>query len=237
MPDFTSRASAVERLDQAAHADAALHTALRHLVGVNRWLGGIRVIRKHLAAHIATGTARMLDVGTGAADIPRHLVRWGASRGRTLRVVAIDRQRQIAKLARDRFPADPPIALAVGDGRYLPFASASFDAAVSSMALHHLDDDAARTFVSELARVARGVVIVNDLERHPVNYVAARILARTVWRRDPYTSHDGPVSVLRSYTRLELLGIGRAAGLCNARVHRHFPYRLALVGHPSVSEP
>jgi 2-polyprenyl-3-methyl-5-hydroxy-6-metoxy-1,4-benzoquinol methylase len=119
------------------------------------------------------------------------------------------------------------------DGMKLPFARNTFDVAMSSMTLHHLDDSHARRFVAELARVAICAVIINDLERHPVNYIGARVLAATVWRKDPYTRHDGPVSVLRSFTSRELHAVGEQAGLQDVRVHRHFPYRLALIGQPS----
>jgi ubiquinone/menaquinone biosynthesis C-methylase UbiE len=151
-------------------------------------------------------------------------------------VFAVDRQRQIARIARDRTRSEPAIRVAVGDGFRLPFPSRSFDAVVSSMTLHHVEDDETAAFVSELGRVARHIVIVNDLERHRINYAGAKVLAHTVWRSDPYTRHDGPLSVRRSFTKWELLSIGRRAGLEDARVHRHFPYRLALVGRPAGAE-
>lgn len=234
VPDFSARARGIERLDERHHREAELRAAVEHLVGVNRWLGGTRVILRHLRGHFPPSGARVLDVGTGAADIPLDVVRWGRARGWQITVFAVDRQSQIARIAKDRCGTDRAVRIAVGDGLVLPFSTDSFDAVVSSMTLHHLDDDAALMFVAELGRVAREVVIVNDLHRHRLNYLGARLLANTVWRHDGYTKHDGPLSVLRSFNERELLHIGRASGLGDPRVYRHFPYRLALVGRPAA---
>ncbi len=232
--DLSSRLSATEYLDAAEHDPAQLDVTLDHLVDVNRWLGGARVVLAHLANWLPTETAvRVLDVGTGAGDIPRAVVRWAAKRGRVVDICAVDLRSVIARQARNRCRAEPSIRVLAADGMALPFACNTFDVAMSSMTLHHLDDSPAHRFVAELARVATRAVIINDLERHPINYIGARVLAATAWRGDPYTRHDGPVSVLRSFTVRELHGVGERAGLRNVRVHRHFPYRLALTGQPS----
>jgi hypothetical protein len=39
---------------------------------------------------------------------------------------------------------------------------------------------------------------------------------------------DGALSILRSFTPEEMLDLARRAGLDNARVERHFPYRVVL---------
>ena len=44
---------------------------------------------------------------------------------------------------------------------------------------------------------------------------------------------DGPLSVKKAFTRLELLQVGKEAGLRSLEVHHHFPFRLTLVGTTS----
>jgi SAM-dependent methyltransferase len=115
----------------------------------------------------------------------------------------------------------------------LPFAAGSFDVALCTLTLHHFPDEAAARLVSELARVSRGLVLVSDLERQPLAYLAAKALSLTWWRRNRLTRSDGPLSVLRSFTAEELGEIGRRSGMQEARVRRHFPFRLILEGRPS----
>ncbi len=233
---FSSRLRATEHLDAAEHEPAQLDVTLDHLAAVNRWLGGTRVVLRHLRQWLPEGgggCSRVLDVGTGAGDIPRAIVGWAAKGRRVVDVHGVDIQVPIAFRARDRCASESSIRVAVADGMRLPFADNTFDVATSSMTLHHLDDSHTHIFVAELSRVSTRAVIINDLERHPINYYGARMLAATVWRTDRYTRHDGPISVLRSFSPRELRRVGEKAGLRNVVVHRHFPYRLALVGQPA----
>lgn len=228
---FDAREDRPEKLDELWHEPSKLAMTLNHLVGVNRWLGGTRVVVGHLSRVLPLDRpVRVLDIGTGSADIPRRIVRWARRRDRRLELVAVDRQRQVAAVARERCATVQEIRVVVGDGRTLPFRDGTADVAVASATLHHLGDEEAVAFLRELARVSRGAVVINDLERHPVNYFGARVLASTVWRRSPY-AEDGPISVRRSFRVDELLELGRTAGLREARVHRHFPYRISLVGY------
>jgi len=136
------------------------------------------------------------------------------------------RSAAVARVARRRSPA----AIVRGDALDLPFRDASVHASISTLTLHHFPEDQAVRLLEEMRRVARHRVVVNDLERHRLNHLSARLLAATLWRGNRLTRHDGPLSVLRSFTADELLALGRRAGLRNPVVHRHVPWRLVLVG-------
>lgn len=231
---FAVRAQEVEYLDEPTLDPVVLGRALRQIERVNRWLGGSRALFRHLRPAFAENRAlSILDIGTGAADIPRLIARRAARLGRRVSIVALDSHPQVARYARSACAGNPSISVTVGVGERLPLRSGAVDVAVSSMTLHHLNDQASIAFVREMARVARRAVIVNDLERHPFNYLGARALASTVWRRNLYTRADGPLSVLKGFRTDELMSIGRQAGLAEPAVHRSFPYRLVLVGRPT----
>jgi ubiquinone/menaquinone biosynthesis C-methylase UbiE len=121
------------------------------------------------------------------------------------------------------------LRLVRADGRSLPFRSGAFDAAFSTLTLHHLSEEGAVEVVREMARVSRGPVVVTDLERSLPAYLGARLLAGTRWRHDDVTRYDGPLSVRRSFTARELRTVAARAKLPGARVVRRFPF-LALVG-------
>jgi ubiquinone/menaquinone biosynthesis C-methylase UbiE len=111
---------------------------------------------------------------------------------------------------------------------HLPFSARSFDYVTASLFLHHFRDDDVVRLLSEFARVARRAVIVNDLVRNLVPYYFIRLTGRLIltnW----ISRNDGPVSVLRGFTRSELTSLAKRAGLSNCRVEREFPYRLSLV--------
>ncbi len=77
---------------------------------------------------------------------------------------------------------------------------------------------------------------MSDLERSWGNWLGAKLLSWTLWARNPLTRHDGPLSVLRSYTRAELAALAAQAGLAHARVYRHLFERLVLTA-PGSAEP
>ena len=67
-------------------------------------------------------------------------------------------------------------------------------------------------FLGEAARLARHGVVVNDLVRSRLNWLGARLLL-ALTTRNRYTRHDGPLSVRRAYTKVELRALLAAAGL------------------------
>lgn len=221
-----------EILDAEAPAPGDLARSLAMVTEVNRRLGGVRSLRRHLGALAGRPDVRLLDVGTGNGDVLRDLLAWGRrGGGRSWTGVGLDlRWAMLALASSGSPPSGTGLRLVRGDALCLPFRDASFDAVVSTLTLHHFRDDDATRLVAEMARVSRGRVVVSDLERSLPAYVGARLLAVTRWRHDPITRNDGPLSVRRSFTAGELAAVGRRAGLPGARVVRHFPFRLVLVG-------
>lgn len=229
MTSLPRLADTPERLDSAGHDPDVLAASLDHVAAVNRWLGGRRAVLRHLAAWLpADGRGRVLDVGTGAGDLPRAIAEWGRRRGRRLVITAVDLHPQTVAIARRRLERWPEVRVHRADALALPYADDAFHVALMTLTLHHFDDEHAVRALRALARVARRGVLVEELERCWPNYLGSKLLAATVWRRNPITRHDGPVSARRAYTPNELLALARRAGLPGARVERHFFYRLAL---------
>ena len=223
-----ARSLEAELLDAPHHDPVELSHSLNQVAQVNRWLGGTRALRRHLAPWLRRlPEARILDVGTGNGVTLREVTTWAGGGSRSWTGVGVEIGRQTAALARD---AGSSVVL--GDALRLPFADASFDLSLCTLTLHHFPDDDAVRLVREMARVTRSSVLVNDLERTRLNYLGARALAATAWRGNRLTRNDGPLSVLRSFTASELGDVGRRAGLSGVRVRRHFPWRVVLEGRP-----
>jgi ubiquinone/menaquinone biosynthesis C-methylase UbiE len=210
-------AGARELLDGPLDDPATLEGNLRDLARVNRRLGGTDASRRAVDRLLDDrhGSQTILDVGTGAADIPVALVASAAGNGRELRVTAVDSRPEILDAARAvnrRLAATPSVELVLGDGRSLPWPDRSFDVVHASLVLHHLEPRDAIAFLAEASRLARRGVVMNDLVRARHHWLGARVLL-TLATRNRYTRHDGPMSVQRAYTRVELRALMAAAGL------------------------
>jgi len=222
-----------ERMDGEWTDLSALRRTLGRVAQVNARLGGTRALRKALLSGCRGASAlQVLDVGTGDASMCVKMVEWGAAARTPASVVGVDSHPQITEIAGTRARSHEAVRIVRADGRDLPFPDRAFDVTTCTLTLHHLDERGAAALLSEMARVSRRMVLVNDLERCLPNLLGAKLLAATVWRQDPVVRHDGPLSVLRSFAPKELEAIGRSAGLRAVRVTRYFPYRLILSGEP-----
>jgi 2-polyprenyl-3-methyl-5-hydroxy-6-metoxy-1,4-benzoquinol methylase len=228
---LTERAAGPELMDQLTADPHELATALHDLRGVNRWLGGWRVLRGCMARMLRRrprGTYRVLDVGTGSADLTLRSVRWGRWRGYRLRVLATDAHPRTARFARAHVAAEPDIEVGVADALALPFGDHQFDFVLCSTTLHHFDAAEAVRVLREMERVAARGLVVNDLRRSALALAGARLLAATAWRASQFTRHDGPLSVRKAFTPGELRALAQQAGLRGVRVRGHVPWRLSL---------
>ncbi|MDP8905056.1 MAG: methyltransferase domain-containing protein [Chloroflexota bacterium] len=209
-----------------------LSANLRDLARINRWLGGTSVSWQALAAlHERTGAAgrvSLLDVGTGAADIPLGLLARAERSGLRLAITATDVRPEIVDLARGAASGISNLTVAGGEPERIRFPDNSFDVVHCSLVMHHLEPAAARVMLGEMRRVARRAVIVNDLDRKRRWWVAAWLLTRLV-TTNRYTRHDGPLSVRRSYRPNELSALAAQVGLREvSRWWARPPYRYAL---------
>ncbi|MFL5727089.1 MAG: methyltransferase domain-containing protein [Chloroflexota bacterium] len=189
---------------------------LRDLRRANRLLGGARQSR--LAVRRLAGgnePVTLIDVGTGAADIPVMLLADSARAGRSMRITAIDERAEVIEAARIARPGVERVAgleLVVGDGRSLPYPDGAFDIAHASLVVHHLEPVDAVALLREMARVARRGVVVNDLVRGRLFVLGAWLVSHLA-TGNRLSRNDAPLSVRRAYSREELRGLCDEAGL------------------------
>jgi SAM-dependent methyltransferase len=210
-------AGARELLDGPLDDPAVLRGNLHDLARINRWFGGTGASTRALEGLLGRRTVphTLLDVGTGAADIPIALIADQGRRGRPLRVTAVDARPEVIDAAVSLDPGLPTsqgLTLDVVDRRTLPFEDGAFDVVHASLLMHHLEPRDAIAFLREAGRVARLGVVVNDLVRARRHWIGARILL-PLMTRNRYTRHDGPMSVQRAYTRVELRALLAGANL------------------------
>lgn len=214
-------AHAPEHLDGPLADLDVLAGNLADLGRINRVFGGVALSRRAIEALIGGRVRvegeplRLVDVGTGGADIPMALIRAWRRRGAGVIVTAIDSRPQILQAAAAAQPAiatEADLRLELGDGLDLAYPDDSFDVAHASLVLHHLEPDEAVGLLREMARVAGRGVVINDLSRGWLQWLGAWLTLHAI-TRNRFTLHDGPLSVRRAYTVAEARQLLRQAGL------------------------
>jgi len=202
-------------MDDLSRPEHEFAAAYRELKIINRTLGGVRAIERFLPPAKRGVNLLMLDVAAGACDVSEALLE-----KLPCRIVTLDLNARGLKLADKSWPV-------VADALALPFREDTFDVVMASLFFHHLSNDNCVQVLSQMWRIAKRRILINDLHRHAVAYFSIRALT-ALFSKSRMVRHDGPVSVLRAFRSRELLDIARRAGV-PARVHRSFPYRLVLV--------
>ncbi|MBW3612904.1 MAG: methyltransferase domain-containing protein [Chloroflexi bacterium] len=225
---LSRRSDSPELLDTGSVVGRELRTNLADLARLNRLPGGagasVDAIRR------LAGTRRdvtVLDVGSGAGDLPLAF----AARG--WRVVGLEGDPAVAAVASAITDGVDRVRIVTGDAMALPFDDASVDVAHSSLLLHHLDPARAVRALTQMARVARLGVVINDLRRGVLPLLAVGVAVAALGRCRT-TRHDGLLSVRRSYTPAELDALLSASGL--RRVRRSAAWMPRLVT-TAVREP
>jgi SAM-dependent methyltransferase len=207
----------IELLDDPGADPDAVRTSLGNIARSNRLFGGTAAVLYGLDRLLAadprtsdlgsrTSTVTLLDLGTGAGDIPAAARRWAGARGITLRSFGLERLRPAALMSRDR-----ALPMTLGCVSALPFRARSVDFVTISQLLHHCDAATAIALLRDAGRIARRGVVVADLLRSGTAAFLFSLAARALGF-DRHTRIDGTVSVARGYAVEELQALCAAAG-------------------------
>lgn len=230
LPALERRVDEPELMDGGGLPPAELDEALDFLAFSNAVFGGWAAVRE-----VAEAWSRrwetyrpitFLDVGTGAADIPRRLLRWGRERGFALSVTAIDSDPAVLGSARRRAGGEAGLELVEADLRDFARSGRRFDYVLGSLVLHHVPHAQLPGMLRACDALAGRGLLFSDLHRNAWAYLgvrAATLLGGRVSR------HDGPLSVRRAFRAGELAAAAAEAGLGYLRVAGG-PLRLTLSG-------
>lgn len=211
-----------EWMDVAETASPELAEDLANLASLNRRFGAHRLVLEYLEPLLRRGQPlRIVDLGTGAADIPRMLVQRAREVGCPLAITAVDKQRPTLEIAEKFSTGFPEIRFVRAD--FLDFSEGTlYDIVLCNLVLHHLDESDAIRLLRRCRELTRGVALVTDLRRSRL--AQASIFAVTeLFYRQEMTKHDARLSAERAFSYPELHKLAIAAGWWGFR-HRRAPF-------------
>lgn len=229
--DLNQRRRQPELMDDPALAAPSHHAALRGLERINRISrssGRIWDPLAKLAAQSPGQTLKVLDIATGAGDVPIALWQRAKQAKVNIELAACDTSDRAIRFARERAASqNAAIEFMQLDALRDPLPE-GYDVLTCSLFLHHLDEANVITLLASMARVARRMIIISDLERSRIGYALAVGITRLL-TRSKVVHTDGPLSVAGAFTIAEAAAMANEAGLQGATVRRIFPWRWRMI--------
>ncbi|MGE5362916.1 MAG: methyltransferase domain-containing protein [Bacteroidota bacterium] len=200
------RSYQTELMDDFAIQNGTLTVALKELLVINKYLGGDSSSRRALK-NFPAGSS-LLDIGAGAGNI-------------TGDNLSVDRNPAACRFSKMRSPG---LHVICADALFLPFREKSVEIIHCSLFLHHFHENSIAELLSNFKNVARTAIIINDLHRSRTALAGIRILTALL-SKSRMVKHDAPLSVLRGFTKRELILIIERAGIRNYDISHRWAFR------------
>ncbi len=200
-----------ELMDRPQPVSAELEADLLNLVSLNRHFGSHRLVLGFLSRWFEPAQSyRVLDLATGAGDIPRAIADWGRDRGVRIKIDAVDANPSTMEIARKHSVDYPEIQYVCGN--VLDYETPeSYDLVCCSLALHHFSEEDASRLLRRCRELSHRFVLVSDLERSVATLAGVYALT-ALFYRDPMTQFDGRLSARRAFSFSEMRALAEAAG-------------------------
>ena len=170
---------------------------------------------------------RVLDIACGGGDVLITLARWAAKAGIAVELAGCDASAEAVAYAREQ-AAKSSARVAFSELRVArdPLPD-GYHMIMSTLFLHHLEENDAVAFLREAAAKARDRLVIQDILRSRLSYWFARLGTRLLLLND-ICRIDGRRSVEGAFTRDEANALARAAGLEDVEIAQRFPFRYLI---------
>lgn len=215
-------------MDEPDLAPARHVSALSALARINWLSASDGIVWRAIAPLLSRErSVRLLDVASGAGDVPIRLWRRARKAGYRLEIVGADISATARDFARARAQqCGAEVSFISLDALQDPLPG-GFDVVTSSLFLHHLEECDAVRLLAKMGAAAGRMALVNDLRRCRSGYWAAWLGARILTSSN-VVHVDGPRSVEGAFTLDEIRRLADQAGWAGATLARRWPWRFLL---------
>ena len=232
MPDFSKRSSEDEIMDDLNGSGKDLDQALRELDTINYLLGGNYVTLNGIDQLLhATPLPRILDivdVGCGGGDILKRIRALLDRKNIRATLTGIDANKNVVAFASTHTLPSMNIRYEYVNIFSEEFKAKRFDIVTGTLFFHHFTNNQLVEFLRQLKGQASLGLIINDIHRHWFSYYSIKWLTQ-LFSKSAMVKHDAPQSVLRAFSKEELVAILQQAGIVNYRIRWRWAFRWQVI--------
>jgi 2-polyprenyl-3-methyl-5-hydroxy-6-metoxy-1,4-benzoquinol methylase len=232
-PDFLKRSDGIEIMDDLNCSGTVVDQTLKELEFINKWLGGNAVtldgFRTLSAGNSLTNSSlKIADLGCGGGDMLKLLSKHFKKKKLTAQFVGIDANPNIIAYAWVNSSDHLDITYETQDILSPEFRTEEYDIVFATLFFHHFTSQQLIEIFASLKKQTRVGIVINDLHRHWLAYWSIKILTR-LFSKSSMVRYDAPLSVLRGFTKNEIIEILQKAGIRNYSLKWKWAFRWQLI--------
>jgi 2-polyprenyl-3-methyl-5-hydroxy-6-metoxy-1,4-benzoquinol methylase len=229
MPDFSKRSVQAEMMDDFTLGAGTIYPIMDELEVVNKLLGGYSVFLDAFKELEIQDGFSISDWGCGGGgDSLRMIADWAKKEDLKINLTGVDATPSAIEYARQKAGNYPEISFLIADVMSNCLQPEQFDVVISSLFTHHFEDKNWIRLIQKMYKCARKAVVINDLNRHWFAYYSIGLLTG-LFSRSEMVKHDSKVSVLRGFTRKELVSLLEEAGIKQYTINWKWAFRYQVV--------
>jgi SAM-dependent methyltransferase len=230
MVSFKNRSGQSEMMDAPDIPVKLLHKNLGELDILNRYLGGHSISIEGIKRLMVNRQKvyHIVDMGCGSGDVLKYIARWARSNQYQVKLTGVDRNADAIQYLVKNCSEYPEITGVVSDYKDFLETGPKIDIVHCSLFCHHLNDHELLELFRYLKTYTSEGFVVNDLQRSSIAFYSVWVLTRLL-NGSALSKHDGPISVLRAFTRKELEKLLHNAELEEISIHWRWAFRYLVV--------
>jgi 2-polyprenyl-3-methyl-5-hydroxy-6-metoxy-1,4-benzoquinol methylase len=231
MGKFDQRCYDKEIMDDLEVGGEILKQTLRELRTINKFLGGNHVTTSGLKILLKGDKKRkytIADVGCGGGDMLRVMADWASKNGYDCQFIGIDANEHTIGMAKENLKNYPNVSFLTKNVFDKEFESIKVDVFTCTLFTHHFTDEELIILTRVFNKGASLGLVINDLHRHPLAYYSIRLLT-ALFSKSPMVQNDGPLSVLRGFSRKDIKHILQEAGVGPFQIQWNWAFRWRVI--------
>jgi 2-polyprenyl-3-methyl-5-hydroxy-6-metoxy-1,4-benzoquinol methylase len=231
MGKFDQRCYDKEIMDNLEVGGEILKQTLRELRTINKFLGGNHVTTSGLKILLKGDKKRkytIADVGCGGGDMLRVMADWASKNGYDCQFIGIDANEHTIGMAKENLKNYPNVSFLTKNVFDKEFESIKVDVFTCTLFTHHFTDEELIILTRVFNKGASLGLVINDLHRHPLAYYSIRLLT-ALFSKSPMVQNDGPLSVLRGFSRKDIRHILQKAGIVPVQIQWNWAFRWRVI--------
>lgn len=217
-----------EKMDDFSMKGEILRDALDKIANINQLLGGNRLtlygVQKLIRNISKNEIITILDVGCGNGDMLRKLAEYGYKNNLNFQLIGIDANNFTINHAKQLSENYSNISFLCHDIFEESFRELKYDIVLCTLTLHHFKDNQIINLLNVFYTNSKIGIVINDLHRNAIAYRLFQVIC-FVFNLNKMSRDDGLISILRGFTKKELINYSNELKFKNYNIQWKWAFR------------